>query len=126
MNRQAADMPQSLQRMIADAGQQVERWVDVSDDNVDDTVVAATRDWAVRLSRGEYDEDLYWECVAEDCERAGDFSDGGCATVRRLHLLEHLHCRRFQLDVSLLEEVSNLVRRSRTEFDEGRNEMFRH
>ncbi len=32
------------------------------------------RDWTLRLSRGEYEDHLYWECVAEDCEEAGDWA----------------------------------------------------
>lgn len=45
-------------------------------------------DWWEQLSRGEYDQSLYWECVAEDCEDAGDWNDAIAAYRQILDLPE--------------------------------------
>jgi tetratricopeptide (TPR) repeat protein len=47
------------------------------------------KQWTERLSRGEYDEHLYWECFAEDCELAGDW-DAAQDAYRRVLDLPHV------------------------------------
>jgi tetratricopeptide (TPR) repeat protein len=65
-------LPSSLRRRIDEAKRAVEQWQDDEDDDSDKSVVSV-RDFTQRLSQGEYDQPLYWECVAEDCEATGDF-----------------------------------------------------
>lgn len=62
------ELPNSLREMIADAKAAVERWRDETDEPEGELrdIVEAGKDWAVRLSKGDYDEDLYWGCVAQD------------------------------------------------------------
>src|SRR6266480_8157551 len=75
------ELPKSLQSLIACAKAAVSNW-DVNED-ADDSKMQAGHDWTVRLSRGEYEDYLYWECVAEDCEEAGDWS-GAKSAYRRI------------------------------------------
>jgi tetratricopeptide (TPR) repeat protein len=58
---------------MADARESLERWEREPIDFDDEQEAAWLRDWTLRLSRGDVDEDLYWKCVAEDCEREGDW-----------------------------------------------------
>jgi tetratricopeptide (TPR) repeat protein len=72
MGSQTAELPRSLQELIADARQSLERWESEPEAEPDE-ILDGVKEWTARLARGEYEQDLYWECVAEDCERAGDF-----------------------------------------------------
>ncbi len=67
--------------MIADAKNAVDQWQ--PDEDGDDPGIRAANDWTLRLSRGEYDNWLYWECAAEDCEEAGDWL-GAIAAYRKM------------------------------------------
>jgi tetratricopeptide (TPR) repeat protein len=73
-------LPKKLEAMIADARCAVERWDDEGDEDQD----AGVKEWFVRLSRGEYDQDLYWKCVAEDCEAEGDWEGAKNAYRRQI------------------------------------------
>lgn len=53
--------------MIADCAATVSRW------EAEGREVEDGDEYFIRLSRGEYDEQLYTECVAEDCEVDGDW-----------------------------------------------------
>jgi tetratricopeptide (TPR) repeat protein len=69
----APNLPHSLQALMADARESLERWEREPIDFDDEQQADWLRDWTLRLSRGEVDDDLYWKCVAEDCEREGDW-----------------------------------------------------
>lgn len=69
----APNLPRSLQTLMADARESLERWEREPIDFDDEQEAAWLHDWTLRLSRGEVDDDLYWKCVAEDCEREGDW-----------------------------------------------------
>lgn len=69
----APNLPRSLQTLMADARESLERWEREPIDFDDEQEAAWLHDWTLRLSRGDVDEDLYWKCVAEDCEREGDW-----------------------------------------------------
>jgi tetratricopeptide (TPR) repeat protein len=75
-----ASLPTSLESLIAEAKTAVETW---QDDDEPDKILDGVRDYFVRLSRGEYEEPLYWECAAEDCEAAGDLM-GAIAAYRKM------------------------------------------
>jgi hypothetical protein len=75
-----SSLPASLQSRISEAKAAVETW---QDEDEPDEILDGVRDYFVRLSRGEYDEPLYWECVAEDCEAAGDLM-GAIAAYRKM------------------------------------------
>jgi tetratricopeptide (TPR) repeat protein len=78
------ELPKNLRSLIADAKAAVERWEDDADEpETDDEILNASKEWTVRLSQGEYEADLYWKCVAEDCEEAGNW-DGAKAAYRKL------------------------------------------
>ena len=69
------ELPNSLRNMIAEAKAAVDRWDDNpqdADSELSDGLDAA-KNWTIRLSQGEYEDDLYWECVAEDCEAVGNW-----------------------------------------------------
>jgi hypothetical protein len=66
------ELPKSLQACIRDAKAAIAEW-DSSEDDEDPEFDRVIRDWIERLSRGEYEDYLFWECVAEDCEEAGDW-----------------------------------------------------
>jgi tetratricopeptide (TPR) repeat protein len=66
-----AELPKKLQSMFADARAAVDGWQ--PDDDDDDPILRSTKEWLLRLSRGEYDDRQYWECAAEDCEEEGDW-----------------------------------------------------
>lgn len=76
-----SELPKSLQAMIADAKTAIANW-DPNED-ADDHILQGVRDWTLRLSQGEYDDNMYWECVAEDCEENGDW-EGAITAYRRI------------------------------------------
>src|SRR5262249_18535368 len=43
-------------------------WGPVEEDDL------SMHEWTLRLSRGEYQEDLYWECIAEEREERGEWN----------------------------------------------------
>jgi tetratricopeptide (TPR) repeat protein len=65
------ELPKSLQSAIADCRNAVANWD--AEEGANDPILQAGNDWMLRLSRGEFEQDFYWECVAEDCEEAGDW-----------------------------------------------------
>jgi tetratricopeptide (TPR) repeat protein len=86
-----SELPKSLQELIAVAGTEVQSWKDDGQDspisNDDKLPFQPVREWTLQLSRGEYEEHLYWECVAEDAEVAGEWSRAKSAyqTIVGLH-----------------------------------------
>lgn len=77
--------------MIDDARRAVERWDDDYRDAYKDAgdcadYLDASKDWTVRLSRGEYDQRMYWQCVAEDCEAEGNWNGAKSAYSRLIEL----------------------------------------
>jgi tetratricopeptide (TPR) repeat protein len=79
-------LPKSLQARIEDAQRCLEHWDD-DEQPGDDGMMDYVKEWTERLSRGEYDQRLYWECVAEDCEAEGDW-EGAKNAYRRLIEIE--------------------------------------
>lgn len=82
-----AELPQSLQSLIAEAKAAIENWDPGEDD--DDEVLQGARQWMVRLSHGEFDEELYLRCVADDCEESGDWEGAKIACQRVLERCNH-------------------------------------
>lgn len=78
--------PKSLQAMIADAQQALASWDDDPEDADDEGCLAAAKEWTARLGRGEYDQKLYWECVAEDCEAEANWEGAKQAYQRVIEL----------------------------------------
>jgi tetratricopeptide (TPR) repeat protein len=72
-------LPKSLRAMISDATAAVESWPVAEPKVDDDGIMEAGKAWAVRLSHGEYDAELYWECTAQDSEEAGNWEDAKAA-----------------------------------------------
>jgi tetratricopeptide (TPR) repeat protein len=81
MTLQVDELPKSLQQMIADCRNAVANW-DPKED-ADDPFLKSAHDWTLRLSRGEYEAHVYWECVADDCEEVGDW-EGALSAYRRI------------------------------------------
>ncbi len=76
--------PKSLQAMIADAKTAIANWD--SNEGADDPIVQRAKDWLLRLSQGQYDDNLYWDCVADDLEEAGDWRGAVLAYQKILDL----------------------------------------
>jgi tetratricopeptide (TPR) repeat protein len=95
MSTPVVELPRSLQELIADARQWLERWESQPADEPDE-ILDGVKEWTHRLARGDYEEDLYWECVAEDCERGGDFRGAIAAYAKILGMPEHGGVRRGQ------------------------------
>jgi tetratricopeptide (TPR) repeat protein len=95
MSSPAVELPRSLQELIADARRSLERWESEPADEPDE-ILEGVKEWTARLAHGEYEEDLYWECVAEDCERGGDFRGAIAAYERILGLPEQGGVRRMK------------------------------
>src|SRR3954451_14394829 len=75
------ELPKSLQRMIADCQNAVANWG--TEEDAEDPGMKAGNEWALRLRRGEFEKDLYWDCVADDCEEAGDWQ-GALSACRKI------------------------------------------
>jgi tetratricopeptide (TPR) repeat protein len=73
-----AELPKSLQSLIGDAKAAIADWGSTEDAD-DPELMQFMRDWTERLSRGEFEDYLYWECVAEDCEELGDWEGAKAA-----------------------------------------------
>jgi tetratricopeptide (TPR) repeat protein len=85
MSPKVDELPKSLQKMIADCQNAIANWdsEDDTDDPVLRSMLESTREWTLRLSRGEFEQDLYWKCVADDCEKAGDWQ-GALSAYRQI------------------------------------------
>lgn len=128
-----AELPKSLQSMIADAQQAVASW-DPEEDTDSDTL-QSSREWLTRLSLGEYDERLYWECLAEDLEVAGDWQ-GALASYRKildLPGLSSIECTKAHSAIALIQrllgdyEAELAARRLATKkSDDGLGVLTRH
>ena len=103
----AGELPKSLQSMIADCQRAIANWD--SDDDGDDPVVQSSRDWLEKLSRGEYEDQLYWECTAEDCEEAGDWK-GALSAYRKIIDLPNPRCLDIPKAYSAIGFYSRLAR----------------
>ena len=92
MPPQVHDLPKSLRQMIADCQNAIANWdsENVNEDSDSKALLDSTRDWTLRLSRGEFEQDLYWECVADDCEEAGDWAGALSAYQQILSLPDEL------------------------------------
>jgi tetratricopeptide (TPR) repeat protein len=113
MSATVTELPRSLQELIADARQSLERWESEPADEPDE-ILDGVKEWTARLARGEYEEDLYWECVAEDCERAGDFTGAIAAYEKILRLAEQVGVGRMQAltGLAMLHELLGNDRRA--------------
>lgn len=122
------ELPKGLQAMIADAQVAIANWDADEDANDPDFqfVGQFMRDWTLRLSQGQYDDELYWECVADDLEEAGDWR-GAVSAYRRIldlpsaSLTEHCKAhasiaaiqRMLGEDNAALESFRNATRKAR-------------
>jgi tetratricopeptide (TPR) repeat protein len=100
------ELPKSLQSMIADCRNAIANW-DV-DEATDDPIMQSTKDWTLRLSLGEFEQDLYWKCVAEDCEEVGDWS-GAIEAYRKTLDLCDLHSFKYSEAYSSIGDVQRLL-----------------
>ncbi|MFO0790144.1 MAG: hypothetical protein U0805_11875 [Pirellulales bacterium] len=128
-----AELPKSLQSMIADAQQAIADW-DPEEDSDSDTL-QFVRESTLRLSRGEYEERLYWECLAEDLEEAGDWRGALASYERILKLpgLDSIYAAQACSAVALIQrlfgeyEAELASRRLATEkSDDGSRILTRH
>lgn len=92
-------LPRNLQRMISDARWTVENREPTSEcptsecieqDEATKAILRGVDEWLENLSRGEFDQELYWTCQAEDCEEDGDWQ-GALAAYRQILALESRH-----------------------------------
>src|SRR5947207_15625531 len=101
-----AELPKSLQSMIEDAKRAVAHWDPREDEG--DPILQAGRDWTLRLSRGEFEDDLYWECIAEDREEVGDWK-GALSAYRRIVDLHDLNGTGYSKAYSAMGAVQRLL-----------------
>ncbi len=80
----SSDLPRSLKAMIVDAKTAIANWD--SNEDADDPIVQGGKVWLLRLSQGQYDDNLYWDCVADDLEDAGDWRGAVSAYQKLLGL----------------------------------------
>ena len=81
-------LPRSLQSLIADAQRsQLQRETTEAPEEEYDWINESIDEFFDGLCRGEYTEDLYWECVTDDCEEDGDW-DGAKAACQKIIELE--------------------------------------
>jgi tetratricopeptide (TPR) repeat protein len=81
MIAETGELPKSLQQMIAECRDVVANW-DPNEDE-DDPIMKFMREWTLRLSRGEFEDRLYWDCLAEDYEEASDW-DGALSAYEKI------------------------------------------
>lgn len=68
-------LPKSLQAMILDAQAALSKPKLAEEaDGEYESIWRSVDEWNERLARGEYEQALYWQCAAEDCEEAGDWN----------------------------------------------------
>jgi hypothetical protein len=67
-----AALPKRLQSMIVECQQVIANWQ--SEEGGDDPMDQSMKDWALRISRGEFDDCQYWQSVAEEHEENGDWA----------------------------------------------------
>ena len=83
-------LPRALQSLIADAqrvrAQPETHDADDLDDEFSESLLAADK-FVDELSRGEYSQELYWECVATDCEEEGDWERAKAAYQKVVDLV---------------------------------------
>jgi hypothetical protein len=83
-------LPRSLQQLISEARRIVDERESEPDPPEQDPIMQGVDDWLVGLSRGEFDQELYWQCQAEDCEEDGDW-EGAIAANRQIVGIEFQH-----------------------------------
>jgi tetratricopeptide (TPR) repeat protein len=112
MSSQTAELPRSLQELIADAQRSHENW-ESEPASKPDELFDGEHEWTARLARGEYEQDLYWECVAEDRERAGDWSGAIAAYKKVVRLTKSGDVKRMEAHSGLALLYSLLGQRRR-------------
>ncbi len=105
MTTQMGELPKSLQAMIASCREAIENWD--HDEGADDSSTQFMQEWTLRLSRGEFDDRLYWECVADDCEEAGDWQDAVSA-YRKILDMPELHGMEYSKAHSAIGAIQSL------------------
>jgi tetratricopeptide (TPR) repeat protein len=132
MSSQKAELPRRLQDLIADAQRSLESW-ESEPASEPDEIFDGVKEWTARLARGEYDQHLYWECAAEDCERAGDFPRAIAAYERVVATAKDSSISRMQarFDLALLHALqrddlgaSRCCRRALVELEDDDSKIF--
>ena len=101
----AAELPKSLQSMIADAQQAIGNWG--PEEETDSETLQSSQEWLLRLSRGEFEERLYWECLADDQEEAGDWQGALASHQKILGLpgLSSVECSKAHSAIALIQRL---------------------
>jgi tetratricopeptide (TPR) repeat protein len=68
-------LPRNLEHLISEARRVVGEREPDSYEPDQDEVIEAVDDWLEKLSRGEFDQALYWQYQGEDCEEDGDWQE---------------------------------------------------
>lgn len=101
-------LPRSLQQLISGARQIVEERKSEPDPPEQDPILQGVDDWLIGLSRGEFDQELYWRCQAEDCEEDGDWQ-GAISANQRILEIEFQHGVTHSLAHQRLAWIFNLL-----------------
>ena len=82
-------LPRSLQALIREA-REIKAREDLREANeeTDDDAIASADDFLDGLSRGEYSQDLFFDCLADDCEEDADWEGAKAACGQILALPE--------------------------------------